>query len=216
MAAVVPAVGKQTATIIFLHGLGDSGHGWADILKRYKPRYAKLICPHASRRPVTINGGSSMPAWWDIRSLDKLDGNEDEEGIKRSVTEVEAIIQKEVSNGIPANRIVLGGFSQGAATALYTGLTSKFKLAGIVALSGYLPIQNTINWESANQVPVLQCHGKDDGVVKFSVGQLAQSVLTSKLQNYTFNAYEHLEHTSCDEEHEDVKDFFVKCLPELN
>jgi predicted esterase len=215
MAAVVPAVGKQTATLIFLHGLGDSGHGWADVLAKYRPKYAKLICPHASERPVTLNGGYVMPAWWDIRSLDKLDGNEDEEGIKKCVTQIEEIIQSEIDKGIPASRIVLGGFSQGAATSLYTGLTGKHKLAGLVVLSGYLPIRNTINWSTANKPSVLQCHGLEDHVVRYEIGELASGILTKNLPSFTFKAYEDLSHSSCPEELEDVKAFLKHVLPEI-
>jgi len=216
MAAVIPAVGKQTATVIFLHGLGDSGHGWAEDLARYRPKYAKLICPHASERPVTLNGGYVMPAWWDIRSLDKLDGNEDEEGIKNCVKEIEGIIQSEINNGIPESRIALGGFSQGAATSLYTGLTGKFNLAGLVILSGYLPIRNTVNWTTANKPPVLQCHGKVDSVVRYEIGELARGLLSENLPGFTFKSYEGLPHSSCEEELQDVKAFLHKVLPEVN
>jgi predicted esterase len=145
---VKPAT-QHTATVIFLHGLGDSGHGWEPVAKMLaknpKLSHIKWILPNAPKQPVTLNYGMSMPSWFDIRSLDKDltadDGGEDADGMLSSAMKVNALVTTQVDDeNIPANRIVVGGFSQGAALSLLTGLTSERRLAGLVCLSGWLPL----------------------------------------------------------------------------
>ncbi len=152
----VPATTKHTATVIFLHGLGDSGAGWAPVARLLsrnpKLHHIKWILPHAPVQRVTLNMGMSMPSWFDIASLDadlmgglsedgiRADRSEDQQGILSSALAVSNIITKEVDDGIDSKKIVVGGFSQGAALTLVTGLTSERRLGGLVCLSGWLPM----------------------------------------------------------------------------
>jgi len=213
---IIPAAIKQTATILFLHGLGDTGHGWASELAEIKPAYAKLICPTAEEAPVTINAGYEMPSWFDIRSLDKSDGNEDEAGVKKASELITKMINDEVQAGIPANRILLGGFSQGGALSLYTGLTGPNLLAGVLVLSGYLPIRNTVDWDSIQKQTILQCHGDKDNVVRYDWGKGVSEVLEKyNLPNYTFKTYRGLQHTTNEQEMEDVAQFLKERLPPI-
>ncbi|KAJ1927906.1 hypothetical protein EC988_010201, partial [Linderina pennispora] len=143
---VLKARAQHTASVIFLHGLGDSGHGWApvaQILSRTLP-HVKFILPNAPESPVTLNFGMSMPSWYDIRSLERVTKDEDEAGMRESMIKVNKIISDEVAAGISPERIVLGGFSQGGAMTLFTGLQSELKLGGLIVLSAYLPIRDRI------------------------------------------------------------------------
>jgi len=210
---------KHTATIIFLHGLGDTGHAWAEELKTLKPSYAKLICPTAPIAPVTMNNGFRMPCWFDIRSLDKNDKNQDEEGVKQSSAAIVDIIQSEINGvdgkpGIPASRIILSGFSQGGSLSLYTGLTGPVTLAGIVSLSGYLPISTTISWEDVKKPKILQCHGDADSVVPFESGlQTSQDLKKHLPESSSFRVYPGMDHCSCAEELSDFEDFLKETIP---
>ena len=125
--------------VIFLHGLGDTGHGWAEAFARIRSAHIKYICPHAPVMPVTLNMNMAMPSWFDIIGLSP-DSLEDETGIKQAAENVKPLIDHEVKNGIPSNRIILGGFSQGGALSLYTALTTQQKLAGVTTLSYWLPL----------------------------------------------------------------------------
>uniref|UniRef100_A0A8C3PTA7 palmitoyl-protein hydrolase n=1 Tax=Calidris pygmaea TaxID=425635 RepID=A0A8C3PTA7_9CHAR len=138
-AVTVSGAERETAAVIFLHGLGDTGHSWADALSSIRLPYVKYICPHAPRIPVTLNMKMVMPSWFDLMGLTP-DAPEDEAGIKKAAENIKAIIEHEMKNGIPPNRIILGGFSQGGALSLYTALTCQHQLAGIVALSCWLPL----------------------------------------------------------------------------
>ncbi|CAL8093225.1 unnamed protein product [Orchesella dallaii] len=213
---IIPAAVKQTATILFLHGLGDTGHGWASDLANIKPKHAKLICPTAEEAPVTINGGYEMPSWFDIRSLDKNDGNEDESGVKKASELITKMIDDEVKAGIPASRILLGGFSQGGALSLYTGLTGSNLLGGVLVLSGYLPIRDTIDWSKIQKPTILQCHGDRDPVVLYDVGKSVSEILEKQnLPNYSFKTYRGLDHSANDEEMKDVRKFLNERLPPI-
>nr|XP_051688494.1 acyl-protein thioesterase 1 isoform X5 [Oryctolagus cuniculus] len=154
--AIVPAARKATAAVIFLHGLGDTGHGWAEAFAGIRSSHIKYICPHAPVMPVTLNMNMAMPSWFDIIGLSP-DSQEDEPGIKQAAENVKALIDQEVKNGIPSNRIILGGFSQGGALSLYTALTTQQKLAGVTALSCWLPLRasfpqlSAIAWGSSRR-----------------------------------------------------------------
>jgi len=158
-----------------------------------------------------------MPSWYDIRSLDKTEGNEDEEGIRKSVSYVSSLIDQEISNGIPANRIILGGFSQGAALSIYTGLTSSVLLGGLVILSGYLPIRKTIQWDSIKKPPILQCHGDADEVVHYAIGLgTSKHIEKAGIPDFTFKTYKNMGHSSSEQEMKDVANFLNKCLPTIS
>jgi len=212
---VIPASVAQTATIIFLHGLGDTGHGWAQTLGALKPSYAKLICPTAPTIPVTLNAGLRMPSWFDLKSLDPS-GAEDEDGIKKAADIIRKIIQDEVNSGIPSERIVIGGFSMGGALAMYTGLSAPPTLGGIIGLSCWLPLHKTFPYGGAalQRPPVFQCHGEADPLVHYSFGLLTSTLLKSQIPKYTFKSYPNLGHSSSEQELDDVKSFLKEVLPQ--
>lgn len=211
---VISATVKHSATIIFLHGLGDTGHGWASAIGAIRPPFCKVICPTAPEMPVTLNAGMRMPSWFDLKSLDGS-GNEDEEGILKATKQVHGMIESEVKSGIPPERIIIGGFSQGAALALYSALTLPKRIGGVVCLSGWLPLVKSFpaSLKTSNDLDVLQCHGVCDPLVKYQWGTMTASVLKTFLKNPEFKTYPGLMHTSSDEELQDVKTFIDKRLP---
>ncbi|KAJ2660295.1 hypothetical protein IWW48_003004 [Coemansia sp. RSA 1200] len=218
-AAIVRARSTHTASVIFIHGLGDSGHGWvpvAQILSQSLP-HVKFIMPHALEQAVTVNGGFRMPSWYDIKSLEKIAGDEDEAGMNASMMKINELIRSEVDAGIPANRIVLGGFSQGAALTLFTGLQSERRFAGLAVLSGYLPIRDKIltrATDASKKVPVFQAHGTADEVVMFQYGEMTNEVLKKNGYNVDFRTYRHMGHSTCNDEIKDLGQFLSKQLPE--
>lgn len=172
------------AAVIWLHGLGADGHDFAGLvpeldLSGCEP--IRFVFPHAPSMPVTINGGYVMPAWYDILGAD-LVRREDEAGIRKSALAIEALIAHEVERGIAPERIVLAGFSQGCAMSLHTGLRHRARLAGIMALSGYLPLADTLAGErdGANQAtPIFMAHGMADPVVPLARAEASQQALTT-------------------------------------
>uniref|UniRef100_A0A671TV42 Acyl-protein thioesterase 1 n=1 Tax=Sparus aurata TaxID=8175 RepID=A0A671TV42_SPAAU len=222
--AIVPAARKATAAVIFLHGLGDTGHGWAEAFAGIRLPHVKYICPHAPTMPVSLNMRMSMPSWFDIYGLSP-DANEDEAGIKRASENIKALIDQEVKNGIPSHRIILGGFSQGGALSLYTALTTQQKLAGVVALSCWLPLRNSFpQVEQSRHTPVctctsvLQCHGDSDPLVPFIFGSQTAAKMKDLINpdNMVFKSYRGLPHSACPEEMVDVKRFIEKQLPPIS
>lgn len=204
---IIEATAKQTSTLIFMHGLGDTGHGWSSALAMIRPPSMKVICPTAPTIPVSLNAGFRMPSWFDLRTLD-ISGPEDEDGIKNAAQNIKAMIDDEVNKGIASNRIVLGGFSQGGALALYTALTYNQPLAGIVALSCWLPLHKQFPGikTNADDIPIFQAHGDFDPVVPYKFGQLSASLLKTFMKNVTFKTYNGLSHSSSDDEMDDVRD----------
>ncbi|KAG9024535.1 hypothetical protein FRB95_011373 [Tulasnella sp. JGI-2019a] len=172
----IPPRTAHTSTIVFLHGLGDSGAEWRPLTETLASTFpgTKWILPHARAIPVTFNHGMSMPAWFDIKELPSdVDKDVDVQGIWASAREINAIITSEIGGGIPENKIILGGFSQGCGMTLITGLTTEIKLAGLVCLSGrllYDTIKESMTSESRN-LPIFWGHGTADPVVAFSRGQ---------------------------------------------
>ncbi|XP_029033717.1 acyl-protein thioesterase 1 [Osmia bicornis bicornis] len=210
---VIAATARHTATLIFFHGLGDTGHGWASSMGAVRSPHIKVICPTAPTMPVTLNAGFRMPSWFDLRSLEPS-GPEDEEGIRRAAEMVHSLIAEEVAAGIPTQRIVLGGFSQGGALAIYSALTFPEPLAGIIALSAWLPLHQKFPVEAIGNknTPLLQCHGDCDPIVPYRWGQLTASVLKQFMTQTEFKTYRGMMHTSCDEEMRDMKKFIEKVL----
>ncbi|KAI5104120.1 acyl-protein thioesterase 1 [Silurus meridionalis] len=218
--AIVPAARKATAAVIFLHGLGDTGHGWAEAMAGIRTPHVKYICPHAPVMPVTLNMNMAMPSWFDIIGLGP-NAKEDETGIKKAAESINALIDQEVKNGIPSHRIVLGGFSQGGALSLYTALKSQRMLAGVVALSCWLPLRNSLSKSviGANkEIPVLQCHGEADPLVPLIFGCLTVEKLKTILNpnSITFKTYPGMPHSACPEEMMDIKQFIEKQLPPID
>lgn len=183
-----------TACVIWLHGLGDSGNGFAPVvpvLGLPHDHSIRFIFPHAPEQAVTINQGYVMRSWYDIKSMD-LHNRADMAGVLESEKRVQALIQEQIDAGIPANKIVLAGFSQGGVLSLFTGLRYPETLAGIMALSCYLPTADTLpeHCHNANKkTAILQHHGEQDDVVPMSAGQMAHQLLTADGYNTIWKSY---------------------------
>ena len=193
----VPAV----ASVVLLHGLGADGTDFVPIVDELQLPDAlpvRFVFPHAPLRPVTVNAGYVMRAWYDIRSFTP-EGRADASGLAQSVERVNAYLRHEIARGVAASRIVLAGFSQGGAVALAAGLRFPEPLAGILALSTYLPFPQTLTAERsvANaDVRILMCHGRHDPVVHVTLGQEARDVLIGL--NYTVEWHEYpMQHEVC-------------------
>ena len=196
------------SAVIWLHGLGADGNDFAPIVAELGlPPNVKVrfIFPHAPMLPVTINGGYVMPAWYDVKSLD-LRQEEDTAGIRNSQRQLEALIRRELERGIASTRIVLAGFSQGGAIALHTGLRYDAPLAGVLALSTYLPLPDTIMAEAspANAaLPVFMAHGTVDSVIPLAHGATSRDLLIQ--EGYAVEWHEYpMTHSVCAEEISDI------------
>ncbi|WP_416306598.1 alpha/beta hydrolase [Neptunicella sp. SCSIO 80796] len=167
-----------TAVVIWLHGLGDSGNGFAPIVPELnlpEELAIRFVFPHAPIRAITINNGYQMRAWYDIKSME-LDKRADAAGVRESAELVKTLIEREIAQGIEASRIVLAGFSQGGVIALHLATRFEQKLAGVMALSTYMSEPDTLEQQAhpANQqTPILMCHGRSDDVVPMAYGQQA-------------------------------------------
>ncbi|WP_326535600.1 alpha/beta hydrolase [Pseudorhodoferax sp.] len=206
-----------TAAVIWLHGLGASGDDFAAIVPELDLAGCapiRFVFPHAPVMPVTINNGFEMPAWYDIFAPD-LVRREDAEGIARSVLAIEALLAREVARGIPARRIVLAGFSQGCAMTLHAGLRHPERLAGLVALSGYLPLADSLAAERhpANfGTPIFMAHGTADPVVVLPRAQEARTVLQEFGYQVEWHTYP-MPHSVHPDEIADISAFLRQVLP---
>ena len=208
---VIQPKGEHKATIIWLHGLGDSGDGFAPIapeLKLPDELGVKFIFPHAPIRPVTVNNGMEMRAWYDIKSMD-MESRADIEGVIDSSQRVEQLIRHEIAAGIKSNKIMLIGFSQGGVIALHLGTRMTEPLAGIAALSTYMCAPQTLQQEKskANQeTPVFFAHGQQDQVVPSALGNAAYQ--TMKQNGYKVEWKEYMmQHNVCLPEIVDISAF---------
>lgn len=196
--------GRHTASVVWLHGLGADGHDFEPVVPMLglePDAGVRFVFPHAPSIPVTINNGFVMPAWYDILTLD-LERKVDEEGIRASAGHARALIARERSLGIPPERIVLAGFSQGGAIALFEGLRHPEPLAGILALSTYLVMADRLAEERSDanaSVPIFQAHGRFDPMVPFAGGELARDQLTRLGYKVEWHAYP-MQHQVCMEE----------------
>jgi phospholipase/carboxylesterase len=175
-----PEGGVATGAVIWMHGLGADGHDFEPIVPILRCPRARFVFPHAPSMPVTINGGFVMPAWYDITSLEDDDRREDPEHVVASGRRVADLIGREIERGVPPERIVLAGFSQGAAMALYVAPRYPQPLAGVLALSGYLVLPSRLEAEAleANRAtPMLIAHGRLDPMVPIALGQRAHATL---------------------------------------
>ncbi len=185
---------NPTAAVIWLHGLGADGHDFEPIvpeLVRPGERALRFVFPHAPIRPVTLNGGFAMRAWYDIVSLERR-GPEDQSGIRASQATVEELIRRENARGIATSRIVLAGFSQGGSLALFTGLRYGEKLAGIMGLSCYLLLAGRLAAErgTANQsTPIFLAHGLQDPIVAPLLGEQARTALEAAGYSVEWHTY---------------------------
>lgn len=205
---------QPEASIILMHGLGADGNDFAPFvreidLSRVGP--VRWVFPNAPQIPVTINGGYVMPAWYDI-SMDRT--VEDEAGLRRSQSAIDALIAREKSRGVPAHRIVLAGFSQGCAMALMTGLRYSERLAGIVGMSGYLPLASRLAAErsSANAgTPIFLAHGRQDEVVVPARAMASRDALAQLGYSVAWHEYD-MPHSVCAEEVADLEEWLLKVL----
>lgn len=209
--------GPADAAVILMHGLGADGHDFETLVFELRLPAASAIrwvFPHAPIRPVTLNGGMPMRAWFDIVGLDRR-SEEDESGIRESAEAVRALVEREKERGIPAKRIVLAGFSQGGAMALHTALRENEGLAGIVALSTYLPLDGTLEAEAhpANTaVPIFQAHGTGDPLVPITLGEAARDRLRARGYEVDWRTYP-MPHSVCAEEVADLREWLLGVLP---
>ncbi|NVM88811.1 phospholipase/carboxylesterase [Variovorax sp. SG517] len=207
---------NPTATVIVMHGLGADGNDFVPIageMDLSAVGAVRFVFPNAPVMPVSINDGYQMPAWYDIAVAD-LQVQEDEDGLRRSQAAIEAIIANEKARGIAAGRIVVAGFSQGCAMALMTGLRHTERLAGIVGLSGYLPIAATTAAErhAANhETPVFLAHGRQDPVVPYAAAVRTREALTALGYAVEWHEYP-MAHSVCMEEIADLNRFLLRVL----
>ncbi|MCX5464422.1 alpha/beta hydrolase [Alcaligenes parafaecalis] len=202
--------------VIWLHGLGADGHDFAPIVPELGLQDApaiRFIFPHAPIQPVTINGGMAMRSWYDIYVAD-LVRHEDESGLRQSQIEVQNLIARENARGIPTENIVLAGFSQGCAMTLQTGLRLPERLAGMLCLSGYLPLAAAVAKERhpANQdTPIFMAHGSMDPVVPLTRAEASRQQLEAMGYQVQWNVYP-MPHAVCPEEITAIGQFFKQIL----
>jgi phospholipase/carboxylesterase len=218
---LLPAIEIETApapdaSIIWMHGLGDDGQGWSEVVTALRlPRAlaVRFLFPHAPVMPVTINNGFRMRAWYDIREND-FNQRADLAGVKRSQAQVEALIAREKARGVTARRIVLAGFSQGGAIALYAGLRHAERLAGIVALSAYLIAPETLAAEAGamnRDVPIFMAHGTQDPVVQLRWADASRQFLVAAGYDVEWHVYP-MPHSAVAEEIVAVGAFLARAL----
>lgn len=204
------------AALIILHGLGADGTDFlplCDALDLRAVGPVRYVMPRAPERPVTINGGYRMRAWYDILGAE-IDRREDEAGLRESFLQTQSLIEREVARGVPPERIVLAGFSQGCAVTLGAGLRHRQRLAGLAGMSGYLPLAATTHAErdSANaDTPIFLAHGRDDGVVPLARGQAARDALTTLGHEVRWHDYP-IEHTLSIDEVQDLQRWLLTVL----
>lgn len=205
---VLEPAATADAAVIWLHGLGADGHDFVPIVAelRLPPSMAvRFIFPHARPRPVTINNGFVMRAWYDITGMGS-DRKEDDVGIRESATVVNGYVQQENARGVESKRIVIAGFSQGGAIALQAGLRYPERLGGVMALSTYLPLRDSLAAEASpanRDVPILMCHGLRDGMVPATLGKASRDLLVSLGYQVEWQSYP-MEHSVCMEEVLDI------------
>ena len=207
---------RPMASVIWLHGLGADGNDFVPVVRELALPASlpiRFVFPHAPVRPVTINNGFRMRAWYDIAAAD-LNNRADLAGVKQSQRQVEALIAREVDRGIAASRVVIAGFSQGGAVALYTGLRHAERLAGIIALSSYLIGADALAIEAASvnrSVPIFMGHGTADPVVRFDWGTASWQALAKAGYNVEWHSYP-MEHSVCMEEVDAVSAWLQRVL----
>ena len=205
-----------TAAVVWLHGLGADGHDFEPVaaeLGRGRLDDIRFVFPHAPVRPVTINGGMEMRAWYDIAGPD-LDRRADEEGVRASAGIARALVDEQVARGIAGERIVLAGFSQGGAIALYAGLRFPFRVAGILALSAYLPAAKSLAAEAhaANRdVPIFLAHGSQDPVIALALSEHSGAAMADLGYIVEVHTYP-MPHSVCAEEIRDIANWLHRVL----
>lgn len=207
---------NPTIAVVWLHGLGADGNDFVPLVRELDLTGLpgiRFVFPHANTMPVTINGGYVMRSWYDIVATD-LTRREDEGGLRASQLQVEALIAREKARGIPASRIILAGFSQGCAMTLQTGLRHPEKLAGMLCLSGYLPLSSVAaaeRSEASLRTPIFMAHGVQDPVVPFARAEESRKVVEALGYQVEWHAYP-MQHTLCLEEVQDISKWIRKVV----
>ena len=203
--------GVPQGSVIWLHGLGADGHDFEPIVPELRlPADIPLrfVFPHAPVRPVTFNGGMAMRAWYDILTLDR-NGLQDEDGIRESAALLDQWVARERQRGIAADKIVVAGFSQGGAIALHAGLRAQHALAGIMALSTYLPLQDVFAEEvTLSSVPIFMAHGALDPVLPMALGRESADLLLASGYNVEWHDYP-MAHSVCIEEINAIREWLL-------
>ena len=208
---------RPTAAIIWLHGLGADGRDFEPIAPELVlggERHWRFVFPHAPVRPVTVNAGMRMRAWYDIRSFDRKSA-EDADGFRDADGLVRELIMREGERGIAASRIVLAGFSQGGAVSLYTAPRLPGRLAGVVALSCYLPLQARLDAERVAgnaETPIFMAHGRQDAVISLALGLESRDFLQARGYKVEWHEYP-MPHSVCPQEIADIRAFLFRILP---
>ena len=208
---------QPTHAVIWLHGLGADGHDFEPLVEQLDPDRlppTRFVFPHAPMRPVTINAGYVMRAWYDMLTTDFARRREDAQGVRESAAQLEALIARENGRGIAAAHIVLAGFSQGGAIALHTALRHPQRLAGVLALSSYLPLADTLAAEAdpANRpTPIFMAHGYGDTVIPYDFAERSGSFLRAEGYALDWRPYE-TEHGLCLEELRDLEAWLADAL----
>lgn len=215
-AVIIESPEPATASVIWLHGLGANGHDFEPIVSHFPShltRHTRFIFPHAPQRPITINGGMVLPGWYDVVAMD-LTTQQDAEGIHESENILCDYIHQEIERGISTQRIILAGFSQGGAIALYTGLRYPQTLGGIIALSTYLPLADTVIHdihEANRQIPIFIAHGQQDPVILLTQAQQSYTELKQFNPLIEWHNYS-MEHQVCFEEIVDMSHWLTTQL----
>ncbi len=216
-AVIIETGTEPVGSVIWLHGLGADGHDFEPIV----PELAlpaelplRFVFPHAPTRPVTVNGGMVMRAWYDILSFDG-DGRSDEAGLRDSGRFLESLVAGEIERGVPASRIVLAGFSQGGAVALHTGLRHAAPLAGLLLLSTYLPLPSAFDREVADNpdkqpvsTPIFMAHGSFDPVLPLALGRESRKLVEAAGYAVRWHEYP-MAHQVCPAEIVDIREFLA-------
>jgi len=201
------------ASVIWLHGLGADGNDFVPIIEMLDLPNIRFVLPHAPYRKVTINNGYEMRAWYDLFGL-TIGSKEDESGIHETQMYIESLIAQEIKQGVAYNKIVLAGFSQGGAMALHTALRQKQALAGVLALSAYLPLKSSLKAEktSANQnAPIFMAHGIYDEVISLATCIVSRDILQAEGYQIEWHQYP-MAHSVCMDEINDIRAFLLDVL----
>jgi phospholipase/carboxylesterase len=208
--------GKADASVIWLHGLGADGNDFVPLVEALElpaTHGIRFLFPHAPVRAVTINGGMQMRAWFDIEDISE-DMTEDEAGVREAQTIIEQVIENEIKAGIPAERILLAGFSQGGCMALHTGLRFRQGLAGILALSCYLPLRRIVATEMQRcqlSTVIQLMHGLYDPVVDYALGKMTYELLRDLGLQVSWMEYA-MDHTVCQQQLQDISQYIINRL----
>ena len=202
------------SSIVWMHGLGADGHDFAPIVPELRlPVPVRFVFPHAPMRAVTINNGYVMRAWYDVRGVGG-ERREDGDGVRASQAQIEALVARENARGVPADRIVLAGFSQGGAMALHTGLRHAERLAGVMALSCFLPLADELAREASpanRDVPIFMAHGTDDDLIPLARSRRAHDILVGLGWRVEWHEYP-MPHSVCPQEIADVSGWLSTVL----